>query len=142
MHRPQITIGSSFLPRVKALIWGLWALSRWWGYAPPNTSFIAHIESLTPLPLAWFWLIAGVFLIVGSFPADGGFARFRCATRRLRMVGINGVATLTSIWLTASIIDWNFKAATSNMLFVALALISAYTIARDRTVRGDAPNVI
>lgn len=140
-RRFRVTVGSSFLPRIHALLWGMWALSRAWVYYPPADGYIRALESITPLPTFVLWLAAGVLLTAGSIPTDKLPCVVRDWLRRARVLGINIVAILVSLWLTASMLSGDFKAATSNALIVGLAMISAYTISRDRARRGDAPHV-
>ena len=141
-RRFRVSVGSSFLPRVEALLWGLWALSRAWIYHPPVEGYVRSLEQWSPLPTFVLWLAAGVLLTAGSIPTDELPCVVRVWLRRARMLGLNIVAIMVSLWLTASMFAGDFKAATSNALIVGLAMISAYTISRDRSRRGDAPHVV
>lgn len=141
-RRFRVVVGSTLIPRIHALVWGLWALSRAVVHRPPAEGYVRALESIAPLPLFIFWLTAGVLLIVGSIPAGRLPGRVNTVLRWGRMVGINITATLTSLWLVASIAHADFRAATSNFLIVAMAMLSAYTISRNKARRGDAPHVV
>lgn len=56
-----------------------------------------------------------------------------------RIVGINLLAALVSVWLSATLVDFSINGLTTNGLIIAMALISAHAIAREgTTVGGDA----
>lgn len=141
MRSPKDILGSSLMPRLKALLWGLWALSRAWVHSQPEAgTYVAEIEAWTPLPSEFAWIAAGVLLILGSAPPVARWQAFTCGVRACRVVGINLVATLIAVWLVGSVAYQAVGAATTNLLLVSLVLDSSYTIARERAVRGDLPN--
>lgn len=141
MRSPKVVLGSSLTSRFKALCWGTWALSRAYVHADPDPgSYAFEIDQWTALPSEWVWLIAGVLLVVGSAPPVTQWPAVTCALRACRIGGINLVAALTAVWLVGSMRYQDLAAASTNLLIVELACISAYTIARERAARGDLPN--
>lgn len=121
--------------RILTAVWGTWALVKGLTMEQPE-GFFAAVDDKLPFTLAAVWTVIGLILLCGLAPSRLVPCK---VTMWARIVGINLLAALVSVWLSAALVDFSISSFTTNGLIIAMALISAHAIAREGTrVGGDA----
>lgn len=124
-------------PRILSILWSGFALVTAIGYSftssPPP---LKEIDAILPLPIWSVWAIAGLVLAAGGLvPRRSGEKALRAA-RWMRGIGLWIVTILLAWWvigfLSEDPVRW-FTSAKNYIFLAALALVTAWYIARETT---------
>lgn len=123
-------------PRIVAAVWGIFSAVTAYGYVGKSISALTPIEEIMPAEsLAFAWMVAAGFLLVGAAVPSGNRAVNRCGGL-LRAAGIISVTLLLTMWSLSYFMDSVVDGSRGwisgkNYLFLAMAsMVSAWVAGR------------
>lgn len=122
------------LPRLKSLVWGIFALVTAWAYFDKVPTQLEPASEIISFVKLWHvWATAGVLLTLGALvPLRAGERSLRVA-RVMRVIGISIVCGLMVLW-AGSFFQADQRGWVSGknyLMFSILALLGSFTIGKD-----------
>lgn len=129
------------LPRLLAVIWGVWAVGTAIAYIDHVPPQLAVIDGAVMAPVWGIWAISATLLIVGAVAPNSAPPVVQNVSRWARATGLAIVAAMLLLWAGAFFMDQprGWVSGKNYALLGAMAMVSSWIIARDSAKREQVP---
>ena len=125
------------LPRLLAVIWGVWAIGTAIAYVDHVPPQLAVIDGAVAAPVWGIWATSATLLIIGAVAPNSAPPMVQNLSRWARITGLAIVAAMLLLWAGAFFMDHprGWVSGKNYALLGVMAMVSSWIIARDSAKR-------